>query len=165
MTTDIRSASPTPTTPVLELGLLLVLATLWSVSYSLMKLAVATIPPVTLIEARTLIAAVLLLAVMRVRGAALPTDAATWGKFLIQACLNSVIPLTLIAWGQQSVDASLAVILNSTSPIFAFLMTLGLTRSQSVTGRKLFGVVAGLVGICLIMGLQALSGIGQALLA
>ena len=172
MTTDVRSASttpastnPVPTTPALELGLLLVLATLWSVSYSFMKLAVATIPPVTLIEARTLIAAVLLLALMRLRGAALPTDGATWRRFLVQACLNSVIPFTLIAWGQQSVDASLAVILNSTSPIFAFLMTLLIARSEPVTGRKLFGVVAGLVGICLIMGFQALSGVGEALLA
>jgi drug/metabolite transporter (DMT)-like permease len=154
-----------PSAPVLELGLLLVLATLWSVSYSFMKLAVATIPPVTLIEARTLIAAVLLLALMRLRRTALPGDAAMWGKFLIQACLNSVIPFTLIAWGQQSVDASLAVILNSTSPIFAFLMTLVLTRSEPVTGRKLFGVLAGLVGICLIMGLEVLRGVGQALLA
>jgi drug/metabolite transporter (DMT)-like permease len=162
MTAD---AAARPATPVLELALLGLLATLWGASYSFIKVAVASIPPVTLIEARTLIAAVLLVALMRLRGVALPTDAATWGRFMIQACLNSVIPFTLIAWGQQSVDASLAVILNSTSPIFTFLLTFGLTRHEPATGRKLFGVVAGMIGICLIMGLQALDGIGTTVLA
>jgi drug/metabolite transporter (DMT)-like permease len=34
-----------------ELALLLVLATLWGASYTFLKIAVATIPPVTLIAA------------------------------------------------------------------------------------------------------------------
>ena len=41
-------------------------------------------------------------------------DAATWRRFLFQACLNSVIPWTMLAWGVRSLDAGLATILNST---------------------------------------------------
>ena len=89
------------------------LATLWGASYTFIKLGVATIPPITLIAARTLIAGLLLLVIMRWRGLRLPTDAATWRRFLFQACLNSVIPWTLIAWGERSLDAGLATILNS----------------------------------------------------
>ena len=40
----------------LELALLGILATLWGASYSFIKIGVETIPPVTLIVARTLIA-------------------------------------------------------------------------------------------------------------
>src|SRR5262249_53586649 len=94
-----------------ELALLLLLATLWGASYSFIKLGVATIPPVTLIALRTGIAGVLLLLIMRWRGVEMPTDAATWGRFAFQACLNSVIPWTLIAWGECVVDAGLATIL------------------------------------------------------
>ena len=47
----------------LELALLLALATLWGASYTFIKIGVATIPPVTLIAARTLIAGGILLAV------------------------------------------------------------------------------------------------------
>src|SRR5437870_936882 len=90
-----------------DLALLLLLATLWGASYSLIKLGVATIPPLTLIAARTLIAGVVLLAVMRWRGLVLPKDAANWRRFMFQACLNSVIPFTLIAWAEQSLDAGL----------------------------------------------------------
>jgi drug/metabolite transporter (DMT)-like permease len=148
-----------------ELALLLALATLWGGSYTFIKLGVATIPPVTLIAARTAIAGVLLLIVMRLRGIAMPTDVANWKRFTFQACLNSVIPWTLVAWGERYVDAGLTTILNSASPIFAFLFTAVITQHEAVTPRKLFGVVAGMAGICLIVGVDAFRGIGQGLLA
>src|SRR3954453_12171059 len=148
-----------------DLALLLLLATLWGASYSLIKLGVATIPPLTLIAARTCIAGLLLLMVMQWRGLAFPTDAPSWRRFLFQACLNSVVPFTLIAWAERSLDAGLATILNSTVPVFAFLLTFAITRHEPVTARKLFGVLTGLAGICLIVGVQALGGLGEQLIA
>jgi drug/metabolite transporter (DMT)-like permease len=148
-----------------ELALLLLLATLWGGSYTFIKLGVATIPPITLIAARTAIAGVLLVVIMRWRGIPLPVDAAIWRRFLFQACLNSVIPWTLIAWGERFLDAGLATILNSTSPIFTFLLTAAITRHEVLTGRKLFGMLAGIFGICLIVGVQALNGLGEQLTA
>src|SRR5262249_37312868 len=114
---------------------------------------------------RTLIAGMLLLGVLRLRGLRLPTRPAVWRRFLFQACLNSVVPFTLIAWAERTVDAGLATILNSTSPIFTFLLTVAVTRHESATGRKFLGVVAGMAGICLIVGVQALHGFGEALAA
>jgi drug/metabolite transporter (DMT)-like permease len=148
-----------------ELALLLALSALWGASYTFIKIGVETIPPVTLIATRTLIAGAILAAVIRWRGLSLPRDATTWRRFLFQACLNSVIPFTLIAWAEQTTDAGLATILNSTSPIFAFLLTVLITRHEAVTGRKLFGVAAGLLGTCLIVGVQALGGLGREFLA
>jgi len=145
--------------------LLVVLATLWGASYTFIKVGVETIPPVTLIAGRTLIAAALLLTIIRWRGLLLPGDAVTWRRFLIQACLNSAIPFTLIAWGERWVDAGLATVLNSTAPIFTFLLTITVTQHEPVTARKLLGVVFGIVGVGLIVGVEALSGLGQQLLA
>ena len=148
-----------------ELALLALLATVWGASYSFIKIGVETIPPVSFIAARTIIAGLLLLALLRLRGVALPRDAAAWRSFLVQACLNSVVPFTLIAWAEQTVDAGLATILNSTSPIFTFLLTVLIIRHEPATARKLFGVGAGLAGIVLIVGFQALGGLGHELLA
>ncbi|MCG5241778.1 DMT family transporter [Azospirillum doebereinerae] len=153
------------TTMRTELALLLALATLWGASYSFIKIGVETIPPVTLIAARTLIAGTLLLAVIRWRGLAMPRDFATWRNFLIQAALNSVLPFTLIAWAERSVDAGMAVILNATTPIFAFLLTALLTRHEALTARKAVGVAAGIVGTGLVIGVQALDGAGQDVVA
>lgn len=153
------------TSIAVELALLVALATLWGGSYTFIKLGVATIPPITLIAARTAIAGVLLLVVMRVRGIEMPRDAATWRRFAFQAVLNSVIPWTLIAWGERHVDAALATILNSAGPIFTFLLTAVVTRHEATTPRKLFGVVAGLAGILLIVGVDAFHDIGSGLVA
>ena len=155
---------PKPSLP-LELALLLALATLWGASYSFIRVGVETIPPITFIAARTLIAGGLLLGVIRLRGLTLPRDRATWRKFLFQACLNSVVPFTLIAWAERDVEAGLATILNSTSPIFVFLLTALITRHEALTARKLFGVVAGITGIGLIVGSEALGGLGHELVA
>lgn len=144
-----------------ELCLLLILATLWGASYTFIKIGVETIPPVTFIAARTLIGGTILLVVLRWRGVSLPRDLATWRLFLIQACLNSVVPFTLIAWAERSVDAGLASILNGTTPVFVFLISLALAPRKRPDGRKALGVLAGMTGISLIVGLQAFAGLGD----
>ena len=159
------TTTPRPTNMAFELALLLALATLWGGSYTFIKLGVATIPPITLIAARTAIAGALLLVIMRWRGVAMPADLATWRRFIFQACLNSVIPWTLIAWGERMVDAGLTTILNSASPIFTFLFTVAITRHEAASPRKLFGVVAGMAGICLIVGVDAFRDLGTGIVA
>lgn len=160
-----RAVTSSKTNLKVELALLVALATLWGGSYTFIRIGVETIPPLTLIAARTLIAGAILLAIIHARGLRLPTDAASWGRFMFQACLNSVIPYTLIAWAERTVDAGLAAILNSTSPIFTFLLTVAITRHEAVTMRKLLGVIAGIAGITLIIGIQAFTGLGDALWA
>lgn len=158
--TTAAAAAPTRSL-ALELLLLACLATLWGASFTFIKLGVETIPPVTFIAARTVIAGGLLLCILKARGIQLPRDRATWRSLAIQACLNSVLPFTLIAWAETRIDAGLATILNSTTPIFAFLITWAITRHEAVTARKLFGTVMGIAGVCLIMGVGALTGLGN----
>jgi drug/metabolite transporter (DMT)-like permease len=145
--------------------LLLALATLWGAAFTLIKIGVATIPPVTLIAARTLIAGIILLAIMNLRGIAMPRDPVVWRRFMIQACLNSAVPFTLIAWAERHVDAGLATILGSNAPIFAFLLALLFARHERPTLRQSLGVAAGLAGICLVVGVNALNGLGTDVVA
>lgn len=105
------------------------------------------------------------MAIIKMRGLSLPKDPAIWKRFFIQACINSVIPFTLIAWAEQTVNAGLATILNSTTPIFAFLLTVLITRHEAVTMRKLLGTIAGVIGISLIIGMEAFQGVGKELVA
>jgi drug/metabolite transporter (DMT)-like permease len=162
MTAD---GGPAPVNHVAELSLLALLATLWGASYTFIKVGVESIPPVTLIAVRTTLAASVLLAVLHWRRIAIPTDLATWRRFLFQAGLNSVIPFTLIAWAEQSVDAGVATILNASAPIFVFVLTWCLADQQRASLRQLLGVVAGLLGICLMVGVEALEGVGRQLAA
>src|SRR5260221_1520626 len=129
----MEDAHPRPINMAGELALLVALATLWGASYTFIRIAVATIPPITLIAGRTAIAGLLLLLLMHWRGVRMPRDAATWKRFLFQACLNSVIPWTMVAWGERTLDAGLATILNSTSPIFTVFLTLAVSRLEETS--------------------------------
>lgn len=153
--------APASRSLAIELLLLAALASLWGASYTFIKIGVETIPPITFIAGRTLIAALILLFVLRLRGLRMPRDRASWRRFAIQASINSVLPFTLIAWAELTVDAGLAAILNSTTPIFTFLITIAITRHEPATLRKFFGVIAGMAGICLIIGVEALGGLGR----
>lgn len=143
-----------------EFALLALLALLWGSSYLFLKVAVAEIPPITLIAMRVAGAAAFLLVVMHMRNERLPRDAGTWRMLYLQAIFNGIVSWTVLAWGQQYVDASLASVLNSTSPIFVFLFTALVTRHEPLGGRRLFGALVGFAGVVLIVGLDALRGLG-----
>lgn len=149
----------------MELALLGLLALLWGSSYLLIKVALTGIPPFTLIAVRVAVAALLLLAVVRMRGERLPADGATWRALLVQAFLNSIGAWTVLAWGQQYVDSGLAGVLNSTSPLFVFVLTAAWTRHEPITARKTVGALLGLTGVVLLLGIDVLAGIGRQLLA
>jgi drug/metabolite transporter (DMT)-like permease len=144
-----------------ELAWLGLLAGLWGSSYLLIKVALVTIPPITVIAMRVTLAAAFLIAVMWWQGERLPAHWNMWRMLLIQAFFNSIASWTVLAWGQQHVDSSLAGVLNSTSPIFVFFMTALITRHEPATAWKLVGALLGVVGVTLIVGMEALRGIGQ----
>lgn len=158
---DDAAAGASPAPRAMEFALLGLLALLWGSSYPFIKVAVAEIPPITLIAARVAIAAALLLAVMRWRGERLPRDRSTWGRLYIQAILNSIAAWTLLAWGQQYVDAGLASVLNSTAPIFVFFITLFFTGHEATSPTRLIGACVGVAGVALIVGVEALDGLGR----
>jgi len=147
-------------TPWIELALLFCLAGLWGSSYFFAKVALADIPPITLVAIRVSGALLVLLIVIGVKGHAFPRDRGTWGALLIQALFNSIIAWTVLAWGQQHVESALASVLNSTSPIFVFLITFLFTRHEEVSLRRLLGALVGLLGVILIVGVDALAGLG-----
>lgn len=148
----------------IELSLLGVLALLWGSSYLFVKIAVTEIPPITLIAVRVSGAAIVLLALVWIKRENLPTDASTWGALLLQSFLNSIGAWTVLAWGQQFVDSGLAAVLNSTAPIFIFFITLLITRHEALHIGRLIGACLGIAGVILIVGTEALDGLGQDIL-
>jgi len=145
--------------------LLLALACAWSSTYPLTKLGLESIPPITFIVARSLIAALFLLVILWLRGLALPTELKAWKLFALQQIINSTFPFLIITWAQQYVPAANTVVLAATTPIFAFLITWGITRHEPATLLKLSGAILGLAGTAVIIGLDALTSFDQEIFA
>ncbi|MDN3719822.1 DMT family transporter [Roseibium salinum] len=104
-----------------EYALLGCLALLWGSSYMWISLALETIPPATLIAVRVSFAALVLVAIMAVRGIRMPLDGPSWRLFFIQSLVNSTGPWLLLAWGQQYAGTAVSSVLNSTSPLWVFV--------------------------------------------
>jgi drug/metabolite transporter (DMT)-like permease len=148
-----------------DYGLLLALACCWSSTYPLTKIGLESIPPITFISARSLVAAVFLLAILRIHGISMPTDLKSWRMFAFQQLINSTIPFLMITWAQLYVSASSTVVLASTTPIFAFVITWAITRHEPATVLKLAGAILGLAGTAVIIGLDAIGGLGTEIVA
>lgn len=161
------ASSPKPPRPQSwrDYALLLALAVCWSSTYPLTKIGLGSIPPITYISARSLIAAAFLMTVLYFRGLRLPTELKAWKLFAQQQTINSTIPFLMITWAQQYVAAAPTVVLASTTPIFAFLITWAITRHEPATLLKLLGAVLGLAGTAVIIGLDALSGLSTDIVA
>lgn len=144
-----------------SLALVFTLALLWGASFPLIKISVETIPPITVAAARALLGGLLLLAMLGARVSLLWRSGMPRGAYFTQATLNCILPWTLVAWASRSIDAGLATILNSLSPIFVFILTWAITRHEAATARKFAGILLGIAGVVTIMGINALSGVGK----
>ena len=142
-------------------ALVALLALLWGSSYPLLKVAVGTIPPLTVVAMRATLGGLILLAALGPRAKLLVELARTSPRpLVIQSAFTCVIPWVLIAWAMRSLDAGLAAILNSLSPIFIFLLTAFVTKHEPASARKAAGVALGLAGVIVIIGVDALRGFG-----
>jgi drug/metabolite transporter (DMT)-like permease len=145
----------------LEVFLLGLLGLLWGMPYALTKIALTTIPPVTLVAGRVSLAAVALWLFVLFRRRPMPQWRGFVPAIFIQGLIACVIPYTLIAFGQQSVESALAAILNSATPLFVCLVSVVWVRQERFTVARWFGVTVGLGGVVLIAGASALFGLGR----
>ncbi len=148
-----------------NLGLLVVLAAVWGASFLFIKVAVADIPPLTLVAGRVLLGCLALLLLLRLVGQALPRDRRLWLDFFVVALVGNVVPFFLIAWGELEIDSALAAILMGATPIAAVLLAHALTADEKLTPGKLAGVSLGFCGVVVLVGPEALRGLGRELWA
>jgi drug/metabolite transporter (DMT)-like permease len=141
-------------------SLLVVLSLIWGTSFLFNKLAVASLPPATIVAGRLTVAAALLLAVVRLVDRRLPRSPSPWLWFLAMAVVGNAVPFTLITWGQQTVDSGLAGILMAVMPLTTVLMAHFFVAGERMTAARVAGFVLGFAGIVVLTGPAALRELG-----
>jgi drug/metabolite transporter (DMT)-like permease len=149
----------------LEWLMLVLLSILWGGSFFFSKLALAELAPFTVVLGRVAIATLALYLVVRATGQRMPRSPKIWGQFLVMGVLNNLIPFSLIFWGQTHIGSGLASILNATTPLWTVLLAHVLTKDERLTTSKIVGVLVGLAGAAVVIGLDALRGVGSNVLA
>jgi drug/metabolite transporter (DMT)-like permease len=151
---------------VLEILLLLLLGLLWGIPYALNKIALLSIPPITMVAARVALAAATLWIIVPITACTTNYEFKSIARksiprLCLQGLIGCVIPYTLIAVGQRSVDSALASILNSTGPLFVCVIGLLSRNRETPTASRMLGIAIGLGGVVTITGVGAIAGLGQ----
>lgn len=148
----------------LDLALFLALGTIWSSTYLLTKLAVATIPPFGISAIRCGIGGAILVAILPFTGQAWPRGLSYWVKaFAVTICSNG-LPIALVSIGMARVDSGLGAILVASAPLMTLLIVHLFTPDEAIGPAKLIGVTIGFAGIVMLVGWEALGGLGQSLI-
>jgi len=143
-----------------DVAWLLVLAAIWGSSFAAIKVAIVTMPPMTLVAVRTLIAVAVLLPIMLWRGGRLPADARSWRIGAVLGVIGLALPFFLIGWGEQEVDSGLAAILMAVMPLATLVLAHFFNEGDRLTVGKLIGVAIGFAGVVVLIGPEALKGLG-----
>ena len=141
--------------------LLVTLALIWGGSFPLIKVAVETIPAVSLTALRLSLGAALLVVVAIVAGQRLQANAKLWVGICLAAFFGNALPFTLISWGEEVIDSGLAAILMAVMPLTTVLLAHLFTTDERLNARKLIGVVLGLLGLVILIGPGKLASLGS----
>lgn len=148
-----------------EWSLLITLSMIWGGSFFFVSIALHALPPLTIVFLRLTLAAVVLRVIALAIGLHLARGWRIWAAFLGIGLLNNIVPYSLIAWGQMYVASGLASILNAATPFSAVIVAHFLTHDEKMSAGRLTGVMVGFAGIVLMIGPEALQGLGSNILA
>lgn len=146
-----------------DLAALVVLGAIWGSSFLFIRIAVPALGPFPLMGLRVALAALALAPFLLALGLA-PEVRKRWRRFLVLGVVNAAIPFSLIGFGEITLTASLAAIINSTTVLFTALVARA-WLGDPLTPAKLLGVFLGIGGVAALVGLDPLPLNGTVLLA
>lgn len=145
--------------------MLLSLSLIWGGSFFLNAVILTELPTLTLVAARVSLAAVTLWGFAAILGRFRGLTPAVWAAFAVMGFVNNAIPFTFIVHAQTSISSGLASILNATTPLFTILVAGVFLADERFSVLRLVGVAFGLLGVVLMIGTDALDGIGTSVWA
>ena len=143
--------------------LLLLLSVLWGGSFFFVGVAVAEVPPLSIVAARVGLAAAVLWATLPMLGVGPPRGLRAWLSVAAMGLFNNALPFSLIVWAQQALPSGLAAILNATTPLWGVLVAHVAVREERITPARFGGALLGLAGVAAMSGLGILHGTTAAL--
>ena len=138
---------------------LLLLGAIWGASYMFIKIGGAEIPPFTFVEIRTLVAAIVLMVVLQMRGEKFPRTRQAWLVLIALGIFNGVIPYTLITWGETHISSGLASILTAATPLFTAIFAHYSMHDERFTLAKILGITISFGGVVVLFIPELLNGI------
>lgn len=157
----------TPEPPTLRHWVMIsILGLVWGATFMFIELALKGVTPFWLAAWRLTLGGGLMLVIWRVMGGKyrIGNDPrARWPYLLICGVLSTVLPFTLLSWGQTQVVSSFAGVSMATIPLMVLPLAHFFVPGDQLTRRKAMGFAIGFAGTLILIGPQALASTGGAL--
>ncbi|MEP0963401.1 MAG: EamA family transporter [Roseobacter sp.] len=136
----------------------LAFALMWSSAYTSARIIVADASPLAALTLRYLISGLLGVAIALFMGQSWRLTPSQWRATIIFGVLQNAVYLGMNFVAMQTIQASVAAIIASTLPLLVALTT-WLFFGERLRPLGIVGLVAGLIGVSLIMGARISGGI------
>ena len=126
---------------------------IWGLPYLLIRVAVRDLSPATLVAARTLIGALLLLP-YAANAAILRPLLRHWRPLLLYTAAEVTIPWLLLSRAEQHLTSSFTGLLVAGAPLIAVVLGRLIGTEPAVDRRRVAGLLVGLAGVAALLGLD-----------
>lgn len=131
--------------------LLFLLSCMWGPSFLLLKIAIKEIQPITIACLRSVIGALILIAIVKSKKYRFPKLGLIYVHFLLIGFFSIALPFSLITWGERFIQSALAAILNGTVPLYALLITFFFIQEEKIDMNKIIGLMLGFTGVAILL--------------
>jgi drug/metabolite transporter (DMT)-like permease len=128
------------------------LALAWGAGFLFMKVGLEGLSPAQVVLGRLIAGAVVLCVIAVARREQPPREWAVWAHLTVVAILLCVAPFLLFAWAVGHMPSGLASIYNATTPLMTMTVALVALPEERPTRSRLAGLLAGFVGVLVVMG-------------
>jgi drug/metabolite transporter (DMT)-like permease len=135
-----------------DVGRWLLLATLWSIQYLFLRIAVPVFGTAVASEARALFAALFLVPWVLYASRQPIYPLARWKDHLVVGLTNNVLPFACMAWAALTLPAGYLAVINGMVPLWAAVCSALLLR-EPLGLRQAAGFALGIAGVALLVNL------------
>lgn len=136
----------------------LAFAFMWSSAFTSARIIVTNAPPLTISAIRFLIAGAIAVFIARMMGQSLRLTPQQWRLTVLFGVCQNALYLGLNFVAMQTIEASLAAIIASSLPLWVALAG-WLVSGETIRPIGIAGLIAGIVGVALIMGTRLSAGV------
>lgn len=132
---------------------IILLSALWGFSFLFMKISSPEMGAIFTTNLRVLISAITLIIVCFLNKDKI-SFLKMWKEYFILGLLNAALPFALICTAELHITASLAAILNATTPTFTAIVSV-IWSKEHLNIKKVLGLILGFLGVIVLVGLTS----------
>jgi len=130
----------------------------WGSTWLAIKVGLGSISPVFGVAMRFTLAALVLFAILKLRGQPLAWERKNLPVFLVLGFSSFSLPFVLVYWGEQYISSGLASILFATYPFVVALFSHRFLPGEKLTVFKVAGTLLGFAGVVVIFWADLAAG-------